>query len=155
MSIQFFSDHKDTIGGLAFIGGVVGISATLVQISNTNTTLQATNAYAIQKDARELTIALQNDVSFRDYVLRNEPNKPYAPELILDAKRGIGRLINFYLSVFRQYNAGGIAKGIAKSFGNDFCGTLRIKIVEDYWNSQIAAGVFTSEHAEMKNAWCP
>jgi hypothetical protein len=77
--MSFFTEYKDTISGLAFVAGLIGLGFTIYQINNTNLTLQATNAYTIQKDARELVTSLQNDKSFREYVLENDAIKRYPP----------------------------------------------------------------------------
>jgi hypothetical protein len=108
MPIRFFSTHKDTIAGLSFGAGLIGLSFTIYQIGKTNSTLQATNGYTIQKDAREMIATLREEPAFNDYVLRFDPNKQYSSDVINEANRSIALLINFYLSVFRQYKAGGI-----------------------------------------------
>jgi hypothetical protein len=149
---RFFSDYKDTISALAFIAGLIGLGVTISQIHNTNVTLQATNAYAIQKDARDLVSELQNDVAFREYVLENDPNKQYAASTVTEAKRDVGRLLNFYLSVYRQYKAGGISSLLAESFGKDFCGVMKNPIITGYWKANLET---SPEHAELKHAWCP
>jgi hypothetical protein len=148
----FFTEYKDTISGLSFAAGLIGLAFTAYQIHNTNLTLQATNAYAIQKDARELTSSLQDDDAFRDYILRHDPKKQYSQQIIADAQRGLGRLMNFYLSVFRQYKAGGISSGLDESFAKDFCEIMRNPIVGEYWQKSLADN---AEHAGLKHAWCP
>jgi hypothetical protein len=149
---QFFSDYKDTITALAFVAGLVGLAVTISQIHNTNVTLQATNAYTIQKDARELVTKLQEDQPFREYVLENDPNKHYPESTIDQARRDIGRLLNFYLSVYRQRKAGGISSLLSDSFAKDFCQTVKIPIIWEYWKTQLKDN---PEHAELKDAWCP
>lgn len=148
--MAFFTDYKDTISGLAFVAGLIGLGFTIYQIHNTNETLQATNAYSIQKDARELVTALQNDKAFRQYVLENDPNA--SPAVIADAQRDIGRLLNFYLSVYRQYRASGISTLLAESFARDFCGVMKNPIIAEYWKARLAE---STELKELKNAWCP
>jgi hypothetical protein len=147
----FVQKHKDTFSVLGFVLGLVGLFVTIYQIGNANAVLQATNAYTIQKDARELSASLQDDQQFRDYVLNFDSAKQYHPELIADAQRSIGRLMNFYLGTFRQYKAGGIPKDIAASFGKDFCQVLQNKIIADYWQNHLA---YHAELQEMKNGWC-
>jgi hypothetical protein len=150
----FFSAHKDTITGLSFAAGLIGLCFTIYQISNTNNTLQATNAYTIQKDARELTTALTKDVAFSDYVLNFDPNKKYPANVVGDANRSIGLLINFYLGVFRQYKAGGITKSLAASFGRDFCDVVkRSPPVDAYFKATVSANKF--ELKELQDDWCP
>jgi hypothetical protein len=139
------------ISGLSFVAGLIGLAFTVSQIHNTNLTLQATNAYAIQKDARELALSLQGNEAFRDYVMQYNAQKKYTPDTIADAHRNVGRLLNFYLSVYRQYKAGGISTSLEKSFAKDFCDTLRNPIVGEYWQTSLANN---PEHAELKDAWC-
>jgi len=151
---QVYSSFKSEIPALGFVGAVVGITLTINQISNANRTLQATNAYNIQKDARELTVALQNDPAFRDYILQFDSTKNYSESVRADAQRGLGRLFNFYLSVFRQYNAGGISSKMAASFGSDFCDAIKSQpVIAEYWNTRFLKS--STESREMKDAWCP
>jgi hypothetical protein len=151
----FFTTHKDTISGLSFAAGLIGLTFTIYQISATNSTLQATNAYNIQKDARELITTLAKDPAFSEYVINFDPQKSYPPDIVRSANRNIGLLINFYLGVFRQYKAGGIAKSLAASFGNDFCDDIIKKVppVARYFR-ELAADK-RSEIKEMEDAWCP
>jgi hypothetical protein len=154
VSKRSFLITKTQYLGARWFWGSSGSCFTIYQISSTNSTLQATNAYSIQKDARELAIALPKEAAFYDYVIRFDPNKTYSPELIADANRAIGRLINFYLSVFRQFQAGGISRNFAASFGRDFCDAVKSsRPVERYLTALISAK--GSDLKDMKDAWCP
>ncbi|UGX94290.1 hypothetical protein G6321_00053655 [Bradyrhizobium barranii subsp. barranii] len=155
MPILFFTNHKDTITGLSFIAGLIGLGFTIYQVGKTNSTLQATNGYAIQKDAREMIGTLRGEKAFSDYVLRFDPNKQYSDEIKNEANRSIALLLNFYLAVFRQYKAGGITDSLALSFGKDFCDDVINKSVP-IKNFFIArASEKHDDFRELKNAWCP
>jgi hypothetical protein len=151
-----FNVIKNNIAVLGFAVAVFGFALTFNQFLNTVNTLQATNAYAIQKDARDLSLALENNPSYKDYVLEYNPAKTYADTVLYDAYRAIGRFFNFYLSVFRQYEAGGISQKMADSFGRDFCGIMRSektqKTLTDYWNLNLASN---PDYERMRHAWCP
>lgn len=148
-----FGIFKDNVAVVGFIVGIAGFILTYRQFVNTIITLQATNAYAIQKDARDLSLALQSDPSYRDYVLEHIPNKQYSEAVRADAHRGIGRALNFYLGVFRQYEAGGISKKMADSFGRDFCGTMKSQTtLAEYWTQNLASN---PDYERMGHAWCP
>jgi hypothetical protein len=151
-----FSVIKDNIAVLGFAVGILGFILTFNQFVNTINTLQATNAYAIQKDARDLALALQNDPSYKDYVLDHNPNKEYSDAVRADAYRAVGRFFNFYLSVFRQYEVGGISQKMADSFGRDFCGTMKSQKTQatlvEFWRLNLASN---PDYERMRHAWCP
>ena len=154
----FFLKWKDVISGLGTILGVligiVGFGTTIYQLSDAKSVLRASNAYNIQRDARDLVKSLQDHNDFRDYVMSFDTRKKYDAPVIERAELQTGRLVNFYLSVFRQAKADGISKDFQTAFAKDFCDTLQSKPIGDYWNKKVNAGTFGAEHGEMRNAWC-
>ncbi len=161
--------HKDTIAAFGVIVAAVGFVATgaglgltVVQLKTTRGTLQAANAYQIQKDARELAGKLSDEnvdllggasIKLGDYLDDYAPDKfgkydqPAAPK--------IAQIFNFYLAVYRQYKNSGVTPQFAAAFGRDFCNLFKLPGVAHYWDLRILSkNPPGSEMQEMKNAWC-
>jgi hypothetical protein len=154
--IVWLTTYKDPIGCAAAIGGVViglvGFGATIYQLRSTAAALRATNSYQIQKDARELVDKIQSDPSFAKIMQQGPNTNDPAQELTFS--NGLWKLANFYLSVDRQWKAGGISSGFYESYVQDFCGLLRNKYVSTEWDKMLSDGRLNSAERDMRAEWC-
>jgi len=167
---QWCTTNKDAIAAagvavttVGFLATAIGLGMTVCQIKSTRNTLQATNAYQIQKDARELASKLRaEDLDAKDapslklgeYMRGYVPDKfdKYDPA----AAPQIAQVFNFYLAVYRQSKNAGVTKQFAQAFGTDFCGLYNLPGIRHYWNARVkSAAPPSQEMQEMKNAWCP
>jgi len=133
---------------LGLVVGVTGFSLTLWQLNRTTTTLQAANTYQVQKDARDALEHYLADPQFSEalkgnYNTENEPT--VANKLWL--------MFNFYLSVFRQSEAGGLSPGFASSFQADFCRFIKLPIVSEEWKKQLNQNRLTAIGAARARRW--
>ena len=161
--------HKDTISAfgvavatVGFIVAGVGLTFTAIQVETTGKTLQATNAYQIQKDARDLAGNLSGEsldavgatpIKLREYLSEYTPDsfskydKSAAPKL--------AEIFNFYLAVYRQYENSGIAPQFASAFGRDFCDFFKLPGATHYWQLRSESNDPPDHEMQgMKNAWC-
>jgi hypothetical protein len=162
--------HKDTIAAFGVIVAAVGFFATGVglgltvdQLKTTRNTLQATNAYQIQKDARELAGKLSDEsvdapgtasIKLGDYL--GEYGSDKFGKYDQSAAPRIAQIFNFYLAVYRQYKNSGVTPKFAAAFGRDFCNLFKLPGVTHYWDLRIQSkNPPGSEMQEMTNAWCP
>ncbi|MGE0282194.1 MAG: hypothetical protein AB7P20_16495 [Rhizobiaceae bacterium] len=134
---------------LGVVIGVVGFGMTWLQLSRTTETLQASNAYQIQKDARELIENLLAKPEFRKAV--GDGITAGNEQAALD---NMWRMFNFYLSVYRQSEGGGLAKEFVASYKDDFCGFMKNKGAEEGWTKLKAAGRIGQPQETMRKRWC-
>src|SRR3954467_1752030 len=150
---QWLRTRKDEItAAAALLGvliGVIGFGMTWHQLSLTTGTLQASNGYQIQKDARELIENLLAKPEFRNAV--HDGITPANEQMALD---NLWRMFNFYLSVYRQAEAGGLAKEFVASYKDDFCGFIKNKGAEEGWTKLKAAGRIAQPQETMRKRWC-
>ncbi|MDP6620713.1 MAG: hypothetical protein QF754_00420 [Alphaproteobacteria bacterium] len=160
MCIKFLSDNSDTIQSAAAIAtvvvGVVGfyylwdqLSQTKAQISQTKEIFQASNTYEIQKDVRALVGELKNEKLFREALRDGISNKNKTVFL-----ENLWIMLNFYLSVFRQNEMGGVTQSFIDSFKNDFCGFVKLSSVEEGWNELMRMNRLSQAHDKMRSIWC-
>jgi hypothetical protein len=149
--MTWLSTHKDEIGSAAAMVGVVvavcGFGVTACQLQSTTSALRASNAYSIQKDARELVGQVRNEISSL-----NIQNPTPEEKARLDA--AFWRVFNFYLAVYRQSNAGGISASFATSFRSDFCDALKQEIFNKEWGSLVDEKKISSDYLRMRTDWC-
>lgn len=145
--------NSDQIGAAsAIVGvlvGVAGFGFTYYQLSSATGVLQATNAYEIQKDARELVDGLASDA---DFVAALNTGPGQSDAAAFETK--LWRMFSFYLSIYRQSTADGISKKFATSFADDFCGFIGKPVVAAEWDKMQQSGKLGDSHAEMRKAWC-
>lgn len=170
MSVRdWCTDNKDTISAVGvaiaavgFVATTIALALTSCQIRESRVVLQSTNAYQIQKDARELvetlleqTIALNktDSIKFKDYLASSSQDtiRKYEQEAV----HAIGQMFNFYLSVYRQSKNKGISPDFAKAFAADFCQVYKTPSVQNYWMGRVQSRNPPSKSLqEMRNDWC-
>lgn len=145
---------SEEIGSLAAIIGVcvgiIGFGFTIFQIKSANNTLQATNAYQIQKDARELAAEVSRDEILLKALNGAKLNDAESNSL----QKTIWKMNNFYLSVFRQSSARGISREFSSAFARDFCDFHKRKIIAESWVAMRNVGMVSQDHQNMKEIWC-
>jgi hypothetical protein len=152
--MSFLKKHSDEIGSLAAIFGVliglVGFSMTIYQLWSTDRTLQATNSYQIQKDAREIISDISQDGLLSE-ALSGVVLDEQKQELL---QRKLWRMSNFYLSVFRQHEAGGINGEFSEAFQSDFCQFVGSSLVSAEWKKMLSSNMISESHQNMRETWC-
>lgn len=136
----------------AFFGVIVaasGFYVTSSRLSDGATALKASNAYTIQKDARELLTRIYDSGHIKRLIDGHD-----APNVNSLAGKDAFLMFNFYLSVYRQQVAGGLSDRFAASFARDFCGFQKTKPIEQMWDLMVAGGMLSGEHVNMKETWC-
>lgn len=145
--------NSEAIGSFAAIAGlivsVLGFGLTIWQLSETSEALRASNTYNIQKDARELI----NEVAARKNVVALIAGNA-SEDVRTAALDDIWKMLNFYLSVYRQAEAGGISSEISKSFGKDFCQFISRKNIPEAWDEMDKSIKIDQNHKTMKDKWC-
>lgn len=145
--------NVDPVTSLAAIVGVavsiIGFGATIYQLSSTATALRATNTYQIQKDGRELDDVLQKDAAY----LAVKQNKA-TPEQQVAAEYSVWKSLNFYLSVFRQVDAGGVSSEFSDSLAKDFCDFVKVPAVDNAWKDMMKNNNIGEPHKVMREKWC-
>ena len=143
---------------IAILVGIAGFVATVLQLSwardqlaRTEQTLRASNTYQVQKDARELLLnRLVNDQELRSVLASNT-----APQDVKQEVRDkLWLMFNFYLSVYRQAQAGGLSEQFVTAFKQDFCEFLKKPVVDATWNKELQSGQLTVNYADMRKTWC-
>ena len=152
--LALLRDRKDEIGSISAIVGVLigffGFFLTIQQLKSSGRTLQATNAYEIQKDAR----ALIDEVSRDDLVQQAMSGKPLGAVDTVKLQGMLWKMQNFYLSVFRQKAAGGISTDFSSSFAADFCDFIKNPRISSDWDLMLKSGMLTKNHVKMREDWC-
>ncbi|WP_162256733.1 hypothetical protein [Mesorhizobium sp. Root695] len=127
--------------------GIFGFGATICQLSATKNALQASNTYTIQHDARELITAINPNI-------RKIRAGTVAPEEKDAALVDVWKMLNFYLSVYRQSVSGGIKPDFSQAFADDFCSTISNKGMAAAWDQLKAEDRISDKHEKMKEGWC-
>lgn len=153
--LRLLRDYKDEIASAgAIIGvlvGVFGFWFTIDQLKSNERTLKAANAYEIQRDARALVDEISQDAKLQK-LIRGESLSELE---VSDVRKLLWKMNNFYLSVFRQVEAGGVADGFKSSYRRDFCSFVKIPSIERQWLEMRKTGMVADGHAGMREAWCP
>jgi hypothetical protein len=144
---------------IAIVVGIGGFVATVLQLSwardqlqRTEQTLRASNTYQVQKDARELLLTrLVNDKELRSALA--SATLP-SSEIQQEVRDKLWLMFNFYLSVYRQAQAGGLSEQFVTSFKQDFCEFLKKPVVEATWNKELLNGQLSSNYVDMRKTWC-
>ncbi|RWL81905.1 MAG: hypothetical protein EOR67_28650 [Mesorhizobium sp.] len=134
---------------LGVVVGFIGFGATWWQLRSANNSLQASNTYTIQHDAREIAA----EVLGRGLVQKLKQGTLSADERD-KAKNDFWTMLNFYLSVFRQLKAGGINDNIGAAFGQDFCQLLSEKQLSDAFDEMLAEKKISQNYVIMRETWC-
>jgi len=146
---EYSSEITSATAICGVIVGVIGFSFTILQLIRTENTLRASNTYEVQRDARDLIEKISADARFSEFLL-GRGDESYAAEF--DKK--LWQMLNFYLSVYRQYKAGGITPEFSNSFKSDFCRFLTIQKVSDRWTNMNELGKISASHTDMRSKWC-
>ncbi|RWP11020.1 hypothetical protein [Mesorhizobium sp.] len=150
---KWLKTNSDAIqAGSAIVGvavTIIGFGLTIYQLSSANHSLQASNTYTIQHDAREIISGIISRGNLRPLLMNTLP-----AEKKEDAKTDLWQMLNFYLSVFRQLRAGGINEKIGAAFATDFCDLLDKIPVTTAWDELRTEKRITEDYEEMRRTWC-
>ncbi|MER9416706.1 hypothetical protein NKI95_12100 [Mesorhizobium sp. M0306] len=145
--------NTDQITSAAAIAGVlvagVGFWVTWYQLSETTAALKASNTYTIQNDGRELLDVVQGRGYVRDLLAGT-----LKPEDQTNAKFDIWKMLNFYLSVYRQSQADGITDEFRRAYVRDFCGFVALPGINAAWKEMIAEKSLNEQQINMREDWC-
>lgn len=148
--LKTYSD--EIASAAAIIGilvGVVGFGLTYCQLRSTSQALQAANSYQIQKDAREIIDGVAGDPKFVAFI--KGAQEPADKDHIHGQ---LWKMMNFYLSVFRQSEANGLPSDFTTSFKADFCGFVARPPVALAVAEMTADGQLSQNHTKMRESWC-
>ncbi|RVB64856.1 hypothetical protein, partial [Mesorhizobium sp. M7A.F.Ca.CA.002.03.2.1] len=149
---KWLKTNSDAIqAGSAILGvavAVIGFWLTIYQLSSANHSLQASNTYTIQHDAREIISEIISRGNVRPLIMGTLPAGKKE-----EAKTDLWQMLNFYLSVFRQLHAGGINQKIGAAFGKDFCDLLDKAPVATAWDELLKEKRITDDYEEMRRTW--
>ena len=149
----WFTCRKDEIAGIAAIGGIliglVGFGLTICQLQRANQTLQASNTYQVQKDARAILDEIKKNKKFLSAI--NNGISTENQESFLDS---LWIMLNFYLSVYRQSEIEGLSPSFVDSFRRDFCQFINLKSVGEGWDKLKTDNRLANAHDEMRRKWC-
>ena len=131
----------------ALVIGLGGFTLTLTQLANANRALKASNAYQIQRDARQLLeLHLNDDTYKRTLFGQRQIDETFRNQIWVN--------MNFYLSVFRQHRMGGLTDEFANSYKTDFCQFLRFPKVIKIWDCFVKEQKIAEPHEKMRTTWC-
>ena len=146
--------HSAEIGSAAAIIGllvaILGFCITIWQLQETRRTLQASNAYEIQRDARALIDSIVAEGELQK-LLKGEELSAASKEKV---KESLWQMNNFYLSIFRQGEAGGIPDDFVTSFSSDFCSFTNGKAINKLWDEMLKENAIGKSHMKMREGWC-
>ncbi len=72
------------------------------------------------------------------------------PDVLAD----VWRMLNFYLSVYRQAKSGGLSRDFENAFGEDFCLFIGAQARSEAWDKLISSGKISKWHGKMREDWC-
>jgi hypothetical protein len=127
------------------LGAALGLLLTYFQLGTANSqieqaknALRASTIFAIQKDGRELIQSIASEPKV--YRLIFDLDKSIAdPETKLKASVRIGQLINFYASIYNQYEAGAVDSKFWKTGLSELCQVLGTPLGAVVWR-EITSG---------------
>ena len=135
---------------IGVVVGIIGFTLTIIQLYRTQNALRAANTYQIQKDARDI---LENDL-LKDASFRDALNGSVKPGQQQEFDDKFWLLMNFYLSIYRQTQAGGVSPEFSTSMERDFCNFVKREAVATEWKRLAGDGRLAPEHKEMRKEWC-
>ena len=91
------------------------------QIEQAENALRANTIFAIQKDGRELIQSISSDPKVYRFIFEFDKNFTADAETQLKARIRIGQLINFYASMWNQYQAGAVDARFWKTGLSELC----------------------------------
>lgn len=151
--MKWIKTHNEAIVAVATVVSllisIIGFGFMIWQLRETTRTLQASNTYEIQRDARSLSNEIRSKGHIED--LRNGT---LASDMAASAETDAWLMFNFYLAVFRQVEAGGVTSTFGATFGEDFCFFLENEQILGLWSTFIDQRRLSSSHQRMKEIWC-
>jgi hypothetical protein len=149
--MNWLGENAGAVQAIAAVAGVgvavFGFYIAWCQLSATTNALQASNAYTIQRDARQIAGEFLKSVK----KLESEQTSPDEHQQALVE---LWKMFNFYLAVYRQAQAGGIGSNFAESFGKDFCDTIKRQSVAAAWDELKKRNSLNDQHIKMRETWC-
>jgi hypothetical protein len=130
------------LGGLLTLGGLLFAG---VQIKAGANALQASTLYQIQKDGRELRNEALRDEAYVSYVEDFDPARTYPPNIISQAERRVGIILQFYASIFNQRSFGTLNEVTWRVVHSDLCAFVRREPVRTMWFDRLAQHTFSPD----------
>lgn len=132
---------------LGILGAMVGLLLTYSQLSAANeqieqakNALRANTIFAIQKDGRELIQSISAEPKVYRLIFEFDKSTGTDAETQLRARVRIGQLINFYASMFNQYQAGAVDARFWKTGLAELCGVLNTPVGSAAWREITSKG---------------
>jgi hypothetical protein len=143
---------KAPVATCATVVGVVvsifGFVFTYIGLKDASESLRAANTYSIQKDARYLMVELSLSKDFM-LAIGEGPG-----EDLNKGRKELWKAFNFYLSVYRQAQSGGITESFSRSISRDFCDLLGRAEVSQFWDELVQVKDLGDESVRMRQEWC-
>jgi hypothetical protein len=139
--IQFFG----------FAVAAVGIFIGAKNLEGAKRSLESTTVYNIQKDSRELLVALKNDPSLWNYLTKHDQTAQYTSELLQKADGQITILIQFFSSVYNQRRNKVISDTFWDSLEGEIHGVLNLPPVKTFWQSKVISGQYNQDFKNFGN----
>jgi len=115
------------------------LAAASAQIEQAKNALRANTIFAIQKDGRELMQSIAAEPKVFRYIFDLDKSAP-DQELQLKATARLGQLINYYASMYNQYEAGAVDAKFWKTGLSELCGVLETPIGSAAWRQLLSKG---------------
>lgn len=135
------------IQAVGIVGAMVGLLLTYRQLSAANdqieqakNSLRANTIFAIQKDGRELIQSISAEPKVYRFIFEFEKSTGVDAETQLKARVRIGQLINFYASMFNQYQAGAVDGRFWKTGLAELCAVLNTPVGGAAWREITSKG---------------
>lgn len=148
---SWLKTHSEAIQAGAAIVGVcvatVGFGVTIWQLINANTALRASNAYTIQRDARDLLNEIAPNIRRLE---RGSIPEDEMDRVLFSA----WKMLNFYVSVYRQVQAGGLSSEFSGSYRTDFCDWIKKPSSISAWEKMKSEKMLGQTHVAMRESWC-
>ena len=125
-----------TIGVVAAAIGLLltyfQLGAANVQIEQAKNALRANTIFAIQKDGRELIQSIASEPKVYRFIFDLD-KVPADQEVLLKASLRVGQLINYYASMYNQYEAGAVDTKFWKTGLSELCFVLETPFGASVW----------------------
>ncbi|MDP2334810.1 MAG: hypothetical protein Q8M19_29375 [Reyranella sp.] len=132
---------------LGILGAMVGLFLTYGQLSAANgqieqakNALRASTIFSIQKDGRELIQSISAEPKVYRLIFEFDKSADADAETQLKARVRIGQLINFYASMFNQYQAGAVDGRFWKTGLAELCVVLSTPVGSAAWREITSKG---------------
>jgi hypothetical protein len=136
----FKANWLGVVQTVGVIGAAWGLWLTYSQLKSANAQLEqakqalrANTIFAIQKDGRELIGTLSADTKLFRFIFDMDKGIAADQELRLKATVRLGQLINFYASIYNQYEAGAVDRKFWKTSLTELCLVLETPFGSSMW----------------------